>query len=136
MNITDWLPTIGIGAMVFISWRQGINAMSSQMITQYKDQVEQLRSQVSDLTTKLGELTGSIKEKDKQIDDLKLLVTNRNPEFEIFMKTMSQALVDGKEINLQAQEYMKQSTDDLHTIKNLLTVQNLDQQLKEKKLKV
>lgn len=136
MMTSEVISVVSAMAIVFIFWRQGANTASSQVIATYREQVKQLTEQVATLTSKVGELTGALKEKDDRIKTLEAIATNRNPEMEIFMKTMNDAVEQGKVTSQAAQEYMQRTSDDLHMIKNILTVQNIDHQLKEKRQKL
>ncbi len=136
MTTPEIISIISALAIVFVFWRQGANTASTQVIATYREQVKQLTDQVADLTRKVGELTGALKEKDDRIKTLEGIATNRNPEMETFIKVMTDAVSQGKEINARAEEYMKNSTEYLHNIKNALTVRALDDQIKRKRSKI
>lgn len=88
------------GVIVFIQWRQGTTKasqdglqVSSEVINAYKEQVAQLKEQLENyrkemsiLSTKVGELTGMLGEREKQNNQLREILTNRNPEMEAFYK--------------------------------------------------
>lgn len=104
---------ITTAVLVFSFWKMGGNTATSQVIATYKERVEQLQQTVNDLTAKLGELTGQLKEKDDRIRTLESIATNRNPELETFIKQMTL-------VSLQAQEFMKSSTEGMNSLRKLL----------------
>jgi hypothetical protein len=114
MNFQDWLPLVGMGAMVLIFWKQGGNNASSQVIATYKEQVGQLQAQVAELTRRVGELTGVMAEKDKQIQSLQQVSIDNNPVLE---------------------KYMADTSNYLHEIKNILTVTSVNDQRARRKIK-
>jgi prefoldin subunit 5 len=136
MNLSEITTAVTGIVIIFVFWRQGANTASAQVIATYREQVKQLTDQVASLTSKVGELTGALNEKDDRIKTLEAIATNRNPEMETFMKNMTDALEQGKIMNAEAQEYMKNSTEYLHNIKNALTVRALDDQIEKKRNKI
>lgn len=109
---------------IFMFWRMGGNTASKDVITTYKEQVEQLRTQVADLTSKVGILTGQLREKDDRIKTLESIATNQSPEMTTFIKRMNLALDTNTSVSQNAADYMKQSMDLLTSIDRKLSVKN------------
>lgn len=89
------LAVIGVLLGVY-QWRSGSSKISSDTIEAYKSQVELYEKRLSDqvttintMSSQLGELRGMIVAKDKQIDEMRKILENRNPELESILKELT-----------------------------------------------
>lgn len=112
------LAVIGIMLGVY-QWRSGTSKISSDTIDAYKSQVELYEKRLGDQTitintmsSQLGELRGMIVAKDKQIDEMRKILENRNPELEnilkqltLFMKSVDERLNEHTEKLAEVREY-------------------------------
>lgn len=117
------LPSIALFggiATSYLFFRNSTSSISRDVITSYKERVEQLQRDIDDtkrenersrnkltddiakLTAQVNQLSGMIREKDDRIKTLEDLLTNRNPELQQYMK-------DGKEIFGIVKEYIMQT---------------------------
>lgn len=90
-NLIQFGVFFAAASYAITQWRSGGSTASSEVITTYKEQVQQLKEelatqsknhtdQMNALTAKVGELTGLITAKDTQITDLKNLLLEKTPE--------------------------------------------------------
>lgn len=107
ININSLITVLGTLSVAYILVRQTSSKVASEVITAYKVQVEQYKEQVktynekvNDLTGKIGHLEGTLQEKNKQIDDYKSILQNRNPELE---KILSQIALFMEKIDKRLQ---------------------------------
>lgn len=89
------LVMVGI-VLAYNQWRQGTSRISSETIEAYKSQVEIYEKRLGAQTeatnsqaAQIGELKGMIIAKDKQIDEMRKIIENRNPELEQVLKQLT-----------------------------------------------
>lgn len=101
-SLQQWLPIIeftGIfvffGAMLLTRWKSGANGVATDIITTYKARVEQLESnekmgiqRMHEHTQEIGKLQGILSEKDKEVERLRAILENRNPELVTTLKAI------------------------------------------------
>lgn len=99
-----------VGAVILIIWNvtKGGSKVSSDTIEAYSKQVELYEKRLAEnanamqtMSHQIGELTASNATKDKQIEEMHLILQNRNPELEKtlkeltgFMKSVDERLTD------------------------------------------
>ncbi|MES2224179.1 MAG: hypothetical protein V4469_04580 [Patescibacteria group bacterium] len=106
LNVNTVLVIVAGVIIIYKQYKNDAVKVSAEVIAAYKIQVEQykeevakLRSDLSETSHKMGTQDGIIAEKNKQIEDYKLLIANRNPALEnilsevvLFMKKIDQRL--------------------------------------------
>lgn len=111
--IANYLVPIGVFAasvaFVISQWKNGGSKASAEVISTYREQVQQLKEelatqakshtdQMTALTAKVGEMTGMITAKDAQITELKMLLLEKSPEMIEFYKMGNEYFKEAKPI--------------------------------------
>lgn len=106
----DILSLISIGGNVALTllflWqrnKQGVDTLNKDIINTYKTRIDQLNTDhqgnaknIKELTQELYKMQGAINEKDKEINRLREIVENRNPELLQVLQEIKSYLVDIK----------------------------------------
>ncbi len=93
MDLTPTLPFINIvgflilgAAMIFTQWRLGGTRVSADVITAYKERVDQLisenaglRKQIGDLQQSFAAMQATVNEKEKNVGQLTALLQGKDP---------------------------------------------------------
>lgn len=117
------IALVGVGVF-FFQLRNGTSKISADTIEAYKNQVElyekrlgEQTSSINTMATQIGELRGTIVAKDKQIDDMRKILENRNPELETvlsqltkFMESVDKRLTEHGSQLAQVIQYQGKST--------------------------